>query len=315
MANLVTPRILASIVFTASLAGSTGLAQAGNGIWTNPAGGAWTNSANWSAGAMADGSGYTADFSTLNLIATATVTLDGNRTIANLLLGDTTPSNNWFLNTGTGGTLTLDSTGTPTITVSNQTATVSVPLAGTKGLAKTGTGTLILTGSNIYTGTSTISAGTLQAKTPGSLPGYATPGKILLSNGATIAVNVGGTGEWDATALAGLIANSAAYTATSYVGIDTTNASSGAFTYATAIAGVNLGIKKLGSGTLTLNAANSHSGGTRVEGGMLKMGVANCLGALYGTVMVRNGATLDVAGVAAGSSCEVVLEEIGRAHV
>jgi fibronectin-binding autotransporter adhesin len=40
-------------------------------------------------------------------------------------------------------------------------ATISLRLAGTKGLTKTGVGTLVLSGPNTYTGTTTVSAGTL----------------------------------------------------------------------------------------------------------------------------------------------------------
>ena len=53
-------------------------------------------------GGIPSGAGYTADFSTLNITADATVTLDGAQTIGNLLFGDTTPSNNWILNAGAG---------------------------------------------------------------------------------------------------------------------------------------------------------------------------------------------------------------------
>jgi len=128
-----------------------------NGVFTSLTGGSWTTTGNWSGGVLANGIGKTADFSTLNLTADATVTLDGFRTIGNLTFGDTTASNNWTLNTGTGGTLTLDVTsGTPAIAVNNQTATLNVVLAGTKGLAKTGAGNLALGGANTYSGGTTI---------------------------------------------------------------------------------------------------------------------------------------------------------------
>jgi len=59
--------------------------------------------------------------------------------------------------------LTLETTsGTvPGVTVNNRTATISAVLSGTQGLVKSGTGTLILSGANTYTGTTAITGGTL----------------------------------------------------------------------------------------------------------------------------------------------------------
>ncbi|MES2922018.1 MAG: M60 family metallopeptidase [Verrucomicrobiota bacterium] len=129
-----------------------------NGTWSTTASGSWTTPGNWIDGAVANGANRTADFSTLNLIADAIVTLDGARTIGNLTFDDITPSNNWTLNSGSGGPLTLDlPTGVPNILVTSGTATLNVVLAGNKGLAKTGGGSLTLGGANLYSGTTTIS--------------------------------------------------------------------------------------------------------------------------------------------------------------
>lgn len=130
--------------------------------WTNTAGGSWINTGNWNAGVIATGADNTANFATLDLTADATVTLDGARTIGHMTFGDITASNNWTLNTGSGGPLTLDvTTGNPLITVNNQTATIGVVLAGNDGLTKAGTGILVLGATNTYTGGTSISGGTL----------------------------------------------------------------------------------------------------------------------------------------------------------
>ncbi len=60
-----------------------------------------------------------------------------------------------------GNTLTLAG-GTGAINTGSGTQTISSIIAGSSGLTKSGTGTLILSGSNIYTGVTTVSAGTLQ---------------------------------------------------------------------------------------------------------------------------------------------------------
>jgi autotransporter-associated beta strand protein len=130
--------------------------------WLNPAGGSWPTAGNWFAGVSASGIDVTADFSTLDLTSNATVTLDGSRTIGHLIFGDATPSHHWTLATGSGGSLSLNvSTGTPTITVTNQSATINTGLAGSKGFAKTGAGTLILAGTGLYTGTTNVKDGSL----------------------------------------------------------------------------------------------------------------------------------------------------------
>ncbi|CAO4184870.1 autotransporter-associated beta strand repeat-containing protein [Methylorubrum populi] len=100
--------------------------------------------------------------------------------------GTVTVNNGWgdvrakslkFVTTGYtigGDTLTLaDGTDTPKINVvdSAALATISAPLAGTHGLEKVGDGTLVLTGANTYTGGTTITAGTLQIGTGGSVTG------------------------------------------------------------------------------------------------------------------------------------------------
>jgi phospholipase C len=136
-------------------------ARAASGIWANLNGGSWINPANWSGGIIADGSGFNANFATLNLPADATVTLDGARTITSLTFDDlNSTKHNWTLNTGSAGPLTL--AGTPPIfTVNSATTTVSAVIAGTAGLTKAGAGKLVLSGANTYTGTNAVSAGTL----------------------------------------------------------------------------------------------------------------------------------------------------------
>jgi autotransporter-associated beta strand protein len=64
------------------------------------------------------------------------------------------------LNTGTGAL--------PFVLVNQNTATISAPLAGTTGFTKSGAGTLTLAGTNTYSGTTVISAGTLNYNNPGS---------------------------------------------------------------------------------------------------------------------------------------------------
>jgi autotransporter-associated beta strand protein len=132
-----------------------------SGVWTNNASGNWGTSNNWSGGVVANGSSRMADFSTINITANQTVTLDSARTIGGLRFGDTTGAQNWFLS-GTN-TLTLGGGGANAaqIAVNQNTATISTPMAGTNGFAKSGNGTLALNGTNTVGGGLTVSAGTV----------------------------------------------------------------------------------------------------------------------------------------------------------
>ena len=70
---------------------------------------------------------------------------------------------------GAAGTLTLSGT-TPTINVgAGLTDTVSAAMGGTAGFTKTGTGTLVLSGANTYTGATLVNAGTLMLTSAGKL--------------------------------------------------------------------------------------------------------------------------------------------------
>lgn len=143
----------------------------GGGTWISVAAtGNWSDTSNWTNGIVADGSGNTADFNTRDLTTDVTVHLDTARTIGNLVFGDTDTNSlgNWIVdNSGvTNNVLTLAG-GTPTITVNTmgagKNATISAALSGAGGITKAGGGTLILTGTNTYAGTTTISTGFLRA--------------------------------------------------------------------------------------------------------------------------------------------------------
>jgi autotransporter-associated beta strand protein len=145
--------------------------RAAASAWTNlaggNAGGTWGVAANW-LGGVPNGTDAVADFSTLSFTADSTVTNDVTRTVGALLFGDTTPGNNWTL---TGSALSLAvSSGSPVINVSNQTATLSLALAGSQGFTKTGAGTLVLNSTNSYAGPTLIAGGKLRLPDPPPVP-------------------------------------------------------------------------------------------------------------------------------------------------
>jgi autotransporter-associated beta strand protein len=121
---------------------------------------------NWVGGVVASGEGNLADFSTLDITAGRTVTLDGNRTIGGLKFGDTNNNQDWTVNVGTPNTSTimLDplTGGMGTIEVTNRTVTINPILEGLEGLRKIVVGTARINGANTISGDLIIDGGTLQ---------------------------------------------------------------------------------------------------------------------------------------------------------
>ena len=74
-------------------------------------------------------------------------------------------------------------------------ATIASPIQGTGGLTKTGTGVLTLSGTNTYTGPTTVSAGTLLVN--GSQPSSS----VTVASGATL----GGTGTTGPVTISGIV--------------------------------------------------------------------------------------------------------------
>ena len=159
----------------AGLFPATGFAA--DGVWIRTtSGGLWSTTANWASATVADGAGFTADFTTLNPAADLTVRLDSARTLGALRFGDTTPSSPgaWLLDdngdpanvltlAGASPSLAVDALGT------GKSATLAVGLAGTSGFTKSGAGTLALAAANPLSGNVSVSAGALQLRHPSAL--------------------------------------------------------------------------------------------------------------------------------------------------
>eukprot|EP01034_Spumella_vulgaris_P014685 gene14685-18767_t len=101
--------------------------------------------------------------------------------------------------------------------------------------------------------------------------------------GASVAFNVGGTGEFTSAHLSTLLGGN--FASGSTLGFDTTTAASGRFTYTGTLAGA-IGLSKIGSGTLVLSAANTFTGTATVSSGTLQLG--NSLALQNSTVIFDN---------------------------
>jgi fibronectin-binding autotransporter adhesin len=191
--------IRASLFFTAL---SASLLPAATFTWTNTTtGGSWQTDTNWSSTPALPtfATDDVLDFSTLNITANNATTLDGNVAAGTLKFGDlTTASNDWSVASGTPSTstITLSGTATPIIDVVNRTATISAVVAGTQGFTKSGTGTLNLSGLNTYTGTTTISGGSLVLGVTNALPNTAYVNLTTVAGAATSRTcNIGSTSQ------------------------------------------------------------------------------------------------------------------------
>ncbi|CAI1196705.1 Outer membrane protein IcsA autotransporter precursor [Serratia quinivorans] len=182
----------------------------------------------------------------------------------------------------TGGTLDVQGANTG-LTAGTDIATgATVSLNDVDGLgssAITTDGTLALNGTS----------GTLDNAIDGT-------GVVELNNAAdvTLAGNNALSGSWDLAAGTRLTATQAGNLGTAAINnsgtfnVDTTTD----WTLANALNGVGV-LTKNGSGTLTVDQANSYSGGTTVLGGVLQL--TDTDGAGSGTVNIDTGATLDLA--------------------
>jgi autotransporter-associated beta strand protein len=164
---------------SAGLAIAAGLLATGAGyrtgfaadvIWTPgtfPAngGGTWSVAGNWLSGSP-PGVGDVADFGQLDITADSIITLDAPQSVSGLVFGDAGgagTANNWTVS----GANTLTLTGSaPSITVVNDTATITANLGGSAGITKLGSGTLLLNlgGVEAFTGGLTIASGVVDVK-------------------------------------------------------------------------------------------------------------------------------------------------------
>ncbi len=157
-------------------------------------------------------------------------------------------------------------------------------VSGTGSLEKTGSGVLVLSGTNTYSGITTVSAGTLQIAADaglGAAPGAASPGHLAL-NGGTLRT----------TSTFTLAANRGLALGASGGAIETAPGTTLAYGGVAAGAG---DLTKTGDGTLVLSGNNTYTGATNVQAGVLRLGAANRV-ADASALNISSGATFDANG-------------------
>ncbi len=159
---------------------------------------------------------------------------------------------------------------------------------GAVSIAKTGTNSWVLSGTNTYTGGTDANSGALVADTPAALPGYDSAGNVVF-DGGTVGVILG---NWTNAEVDTLLAN--ATKTSGALGLDTTvsgNVTQPAI-YTPATLG-GLGIAKLGTGTLTLDQANTYTGPTTVMAGTLELAHADAVSSSSALVLNGGNVVLD----------------------
>jgi autotransporter-associated beta strand protein len=209
-------------------------------------------------------------------------------------------------------TLTDTSTGATAITgnIGNGSAGGKVALL----VNSSGSGLVKLSGTDSYTGGTTISAGGLQLGGAGALPSTGALVVGTTSTAATLDLNannatVGGTFSGST---GGMVTSNAAGTGTYTLTVN--NTAGGTQTYAGLIQDgstnfVGLALGSTNTGVLALTGASTYSGGTSIGAGTLQVGNATALGS--GAVSVTSGAALDLNGTTMTSTGGLTLNGTG----
>jgi outer membrane autotransporter protein len=259
------------------VSGSGGLLQAGNGTTVLTADNTSTGGATISAGTLQLGNGGTAgsivgdivNNSVLAINHSNNYNLDGTvsgtgmlsqigngttvLTADNSYTGGTLISNGSLQigNGGTVGSIVGDVLNNGMLAINrSDDVTMSGTIGGSGGVQQNGSGNLVLTGNNVYTGTTAVNAGHLQLGEGGASGSVA--GDIALASGTSVRID-----RSDAMVLNGSISGAGA-------------------------------LEQVGEGTTVLASDNSYTGGTAISGGSLRLGNGGNTGSVAGDI-VNNG--------------------------
>jgi hypothetical protein len=260
--------------------------------------------ANGGTGGAASGGGGGGTAGAIGNANNISITGNGGISLAGNLTATGTTKGNFTIN---DGNLTVTTGGG-----NNNGQTGGVISGG--NLTKTGNGTFFIGGNNTYTGTTSITAGTLRptnntvvASTNGPLGNNASGlylnGGAIESNVATFSrpISITATGSrldafGSARTISSTIAQTVAGTFNLNIGGTTASAAAGqVLTLSGVISNSSgtLSLTKTGTSEVVLSAANTFGGGTTLYSGTLDINNASALGNVAGTFTIDSAATFD----------------------
>ena len=255
--------------------GTGGLTKEGNGtLVLSGTGNTFTGATTINAGTLQAGAADVIASSSALVLADASVAIFStngyDQSVRNLSGGGST-----------GGTVIATTGTTLTIIQDGGGSTFAGIIGGGGNLAKDGADVLILSGTNGYSGTTSINGGELRLGSTGALSGTSmvtlanTAGAFLSLNGFSATINgLQGGGSTGGNVDLG-------------TGTLTVNQSTNT-TYSGAITGAG-SVVKAGTGTLTLTGISDFTGGLTVTAGGVNFNSAGALGASGGSVLLNGG--------------------------
>ncbi|MFG1472810.1 autotransporter domain-containing protein, partial [Xanthobacter agilis] len=232
---------------------ANGSSRGGSGTWTSS--NLWLDT-DGSTAAWGRGTGVFSG-------AAGTVSVVGAQSFATLEFLTT----GYEVEAGTGGSLDLGTGGQVWAEGADVTATISAPITGTGALTKVGEGTIVLSGTNTYSGGTVLEAGTLQVSSDANLG--ASAGALSFQGGTLATTATFESGRGVSLASAGGTLNTASATTLTLSGV---------------ISGEG-GLTKTGAGTLILTGANTYTGVTTINAGTLQIGNGGTSGSIVGDVV------------------------------
>lgn len=295
-----------TLTFGGAISGSGfSITKAGTGSLTLSGANTFTGGVNLNAGtlninnASALGAGGTFSIAAgcfINNTSGAAITLSTNN--PQNWNGDFTFSGSANLNMGTGA---VSLSANRQVTISSSFTVGGVISGSGYSLTKAGSGVLILSGANTYTGGTNLNAGTLTLNNAAALGtgslNIAAGTSLNNTSGSSItlstnnSINANGDFSFTGGANLNMGTGNVVLSANRQITVNGSN-----FTLGGVISGTGFSLTKAGAGTLTLANANTYSGGTNLNAGTLNINNAAALGSTSGTFTIAGGSIDNTSG-------------------